>query len=199
MEFIKLSKKNVEEESKKLYQKIIKDYNYDLVIFIAKGSFYIGQNLAKLNNVPLLEIYASRKKNKIKELVKPILKYIPSNLSKKLRQLELKNNTKSISYEERYVNFDENLYQKFKNKKRILIVDDSIDTGDSVKQVKETLENYFRKSTIKVAVLNYMTKSTDFIKADYSLYKDTMLSGPWSNDSKEYHKMLQDYNDWKNK
>ena len=100
MEFIKLSKKNVEEESKKLYQKIIKDYNYDLVIFIAKGSFYIGQNLAKLNNVPLLEIYASRKKNKIKELVKPILKYIPSNLSKKLRQLELKNNTKSISYEE---------------------------------------------------------------------------------------------------
>ncbi len=192
MNYLELSIENVKEKSRNLYEII--DYDYDLVIFIAKGSYLIGKELSEFNNVPLLEIFATRKGGKLKKILKPLFKLIPKKILVALRWKEM-----TSSYHEknadRAVSFDENIFSKYKNKKKILLVDDSIDSGNSVILTKNALEKYFNNSQIKVAVFNVMSKSK--IMPDYYLYKDMMICGPWSNDSKDNKRHILEYEKWK--
>ena len=82
MNYTELSIENVKEKSRGLYEKIIEEYKYDLVIFIAKGSYLIGQELSNLGDAPLLEIYATRKGGNLKKVLKPIIhkKYVKCQL-----------------------------------------------------------------------------------------------------------------------
>ncbi|MCU5552577.1 phosphoribosyltransferase, partial [Bacillus cereus] len=89
MNCLELSIRNLEKESKKLATKIEKDFQPDVVIFIAKGSFLIGQTISEYLNLPLLEIQAVRKGNKLKEFIKPIIKIIPKSLKEYLRRKEI--------------------------------------------------------------------------------------------------------------
>lgn len=194
MDYLELSIKNVEEKSKELYEKIIKEYDYDLVIFIAKGSYLIGKELSELNNVPLLEIFATRKGSKLKKAVSPFLKLIPKKILIKLREKEM-NSTYHETNNDRTVSFDESTYSKFTDKKRILLVDDSIDSGNSIVLTKNEIKKFFSHAEVKVAVFNVMNKAT--IKPDFCVYENTMICGPWSNDSSEHRKCNELYFDWK--
>lgn len=196
MKYLELSIENVKENSKKLYKKIIKDYNYDLVIFIAKGSYSIGKELANLNSVDLLEIFAAREGGKLKKIIKPLFKVIPKKILIKIREKEMKSSFHEQK-SDRKVSFDKEIYSKYKNKKNILLVDDSIDSGNSILLTKKEIKDFFPKANIKVAVFNVMNKAT--LKPDYTLYKDMMICGPWSNDSKENKKHTRMYNEWRKK
>ena len=196
MELLELSRKKLTEENKKLYKKVIKDYNYDLVIFIARGSYLIGRDLADLNNTPLLEVYATRKGGKFKKLVSPILKIIPRGIKNILRKKEFNSNYHEKN-NERSISFNENIWSKYKDCKKIVLVDDSVDTGYSIKYAKETIEKFFTKATVKVAAINYFEKSKKIVDTDFYLYNEKMLLGPWSNDSKENKEYLNEYYEWK--
>lgn len=193
MNYVELSIKKVEEKCNELYQIIKKNYDYDLVIFIARGAYIIGKKLSDLNNTPLLEIHATRKGGKFKKMVKPLFKLIPKNILIKLRSKEMKS-----SYHEkknnRSVNFDKEKYSEYLNCKKILLVDDSIDSGNTINLSKKEIENFFENSEVRVAVFNVMKKSK--VSSDYFLYEDMMICGPWSNDSKENKLYLKQYNDW---
>lgn len=195
MEYVELSLKDVKEKSKDLYNTIKQDYfEYELVIFIAKGSYLIGYELAELNKVPLLEIYATRKGGKLKNLIKPILKIIPKNILIKLRKKEMNSNFHERN-NSREIIFNSNLFKEYKNCKNILLVDDSIDSGYSVLEAKKVLDKYFNKANIKVAVFNVMNKS--IIGSDYNLFTNMMINGPWSNDSKYNSEFIKKYIEWK--
>ena len=194
MDYLELSIKNVEEKSKELYEKIKSEYDYDLVIFIAKGSYLIGKELSELNNVPLLEIFATRKGSKLKKVVSPFLKLIPKKILIRLREKEM-NSTYHETNNDRTVSFDESIYSKYIDKKKILLVDDSIDSGNSIVLTKNEIKKFFKDAEIKVAVFNVMNKAT--IKPDFCVYEDTMICGPWSNDSMEHKSNIELYNNWK--
>lgn len=188
---------NVEEETKKLAQIIQKDNEkVDLVVFIARGAYQIGKVLSDELNCPLLEVFAKRKGNKIKNILKPLLKIIPSSMKKTLRNLEFNSNFHEKK-QDRIVSFDEKEWKKYIEASDILIVDDSIDTGNSMLQVKDTVQKFFIQSNIKIAALNYFKKSNKIIKTDYFIYEDTMLNGPWSNDSKYNKQFIKMYNTYK--
>lgn len=190
-----MSKESVQENSKELLKKIKKDgYEFDLVIFIAKGSYYIGATIASEDNVELLEISATRKTTILKNIIKPVLRLIPKKMRIFLRNKEMKS-TYHEKNEDRKVVFNTKIYEKYKQSKKIILIDDSIDSGNSIIEVKKALKNYFKGSVIKVAVFNTMKKSV--IKPDYYLYEDTMINGPWSNDSKYHKKFLKEYEEWK--
>lgn len=195
MKFLELSKEKLQEENKKLYNIVIKNYKYDLVIFIARGSYLVGYDLAKLNNANLLEIFANRNGGKLKKMLRPILTIIPRSIKEKLRKKEMNSNYHEKN-SDRKISFNEEIWKNYLDCKNILIVDDSIDTGFSVKSVKEVVINFFKDATVKVAVLNYFEKSQKIVKSDYSLYKETMILGPWSNDSKENRDYMKEYNKW---
>ena len=197
MEFIELSSKKLHELNKSFYDIIKKRYDFDCVIFVAKGSFLIGKDLSDIQYVPLIEIFAKRQGGKLKKIISPILKILPFKLKKILREREFKSNI----YEKnsnRNIDFDKNIWSKYLDKKHILIVDDSVDTGYTIKFVKETVERFFEKSEVKVAALNVFTKSEKIVKTDYFIYRDTMLKGPWSNDSNENSLFLKQYEKWHN-
>lgn len=195
MKYIELSLEDVREKSKELNEMILKEkFDYEVVIFIAKGSYPIASEISKLKGVPLLEISATRKGGKIKKILKPFIKIIPKKILISLRKKEMKS-TYHEKNNNRNIAFSDSKYIKYSKCKKILLVDDSIDSGYSIIEVKKVLEKYFNSSDIKVAVFNTMKKS--IIKPEFTLYEDTMICGPWSNDSKFYNTFLAEYKEWK--
>lgn len=98
---------------------------------------------------------------------------------------------------DRQIKFESNLWKKYQNCKKIIIVDDSVDTGHSASLVKNAVSEFFKGAEVKMASLNYFEKAEKVFTPDYYLYKNNMLKGPWSNDSKENGIFLQKYFDWK--
>ena len=190
--YLELSIENVKDKCRELNNKI--DFDYDLVIFIAKGSYIIGQELANISNVPLLEIFATRKGGKLKKVLKPFLKIIPRKVLISLRKKEM-NSTYHEKNNDRQVSFDKDIYSNYLNSKKVLLVDDSIDSGNSVLLTKKAIEDFFKNSEVRVAVFNVMSKSQ--VRPDYYLYEDMMICGPWSNDSRENSMHNKLYNKWK--
>ena len=196
MNYVELSSKDVENKTSELYNKILStDYKFDLVIFIAKGSYTIGKKLSELGNCPLLEIKATRKGNKLKKIISPFLKLITKKIKMYLRNKEVKSNVHEKNIE-RNVIYNVEKWSKYKECKNIILVDDSVDTGYSIKACNEEIERFFPNSNIKVAAFNYFEKSENIIKVDYSIYKEMMMNGPWSNDSKYHKDFLKEYDNW---
>ena len=195
MNYIELSKESLKKEVKKLYDKVKKNYEYDCVVFIAKGAFLIGKDLAYYQNVPLLEVFATRKGNKFKKILRPLLKAIPRKIKKTLREKEVTSSYHQ-DHSKRFVSFDEEIWKLYRNSKRILLVDDSVDTGNTIQSVYENIKEYFSNSEIKIACLNMFEKSKCKCKIDYYLYENSLINGPWSNDSKEYKNFYNEYQLW---
>lgn len=194
MNYLELSEKSTREESKKLAQKIENSFTPEIVIFVAKGAYYIGDEIAKYFNVPLIEVKAERQKGKLKKIIAPLLKIIPSSIKKVLREFEVKSNTHNKN-SERKVTFEEKDLKELLKYKRVLLVDDSIDTGNTIKQIVDYLKKY--ELEIKVAGINIFSMSEEVVKIDYYNYRDTLLNGPWSNDSKYYKRFIDDYKKYK--
>lgn len=195
MEYKELSLANVKEKTKELNNIIAEEnFKFDIVIFIAKGSYPIAKEIANLNNVPLLEIYATRKGGKIKKIMKPFMKFVPKKILISLRKKEMNSNYHEIN-NKRDVKFSIDKFKKYEECNKILLVDDSIDSGYSIIEVKKAIEKFFKNAEIKVAVFNTMNKSS--VKPEFTLYEDTMICGPWSNDSKYYNSFINEYREWK--
>lgn len=195
MELLELSKEKLRKENKKLFEIVKKDYEYDLVVFVARGSYLIGLDMAKYNNVGLLEIFAKRKGGRFKKIVSPFLKLIPTSVKSVLRKKEFNSNYHEKN-KDRSVYYDKEIWLKYKGCKRILLVDDSVDTGYSIKYAKEAIMSFFEDAEVKVAAINYFTKSKNVVDTNYNIYVDKMLLGPWSNDSKENKQYIEEYNKW---
>lgn len=196
MKSVELSLESSKEASQILAQKINEKYQYDLVIFIAKGSYTIGKELADYNNTKLIEIKATRKGNFLKEKLKKVLNVLPSQIKDTLRDIEINSNIHG-KISERKIIYDEKIWKQFIDCKKIILVDDSVDTGNSMKQCKEEVSRFFKCSEVKIAALNVFSKSEDIVKTDYYLYKNIILKGPWSNDSKENDEFVKMYKKYK--
>jgi len=111
-----------------------------------------------------------------------------------LRKLELKSDVHGEK-PERYIEFLDDISSlDLSNIKKLLIVDDSVDTGRSMLAVRELVKLKFPNCEIKTASLNVMSKSKGVIKIDYTVYEDKILRTPMSKDSKEYKIFIKLYN-----
>lgn len=195
MKYIELSIPELEVSSRDLAKKVALEFQPEIVVFIAKGSFLIGQEISSYFNVPLVECFAVRKGNKLKGLGSPILKILPLKIKRYLREQELKSGVHKKKTT-RHVYLTNGL-ELLKGIKRLLIIDDSVDSGITAKEVVTYFQNNLKDREIKFAALNYFLESKSVFEVNFSLYEDTMLSGPWSKDSKEYREFLKRYEYWK--
>lgn len=194
MKYIELSRKDIEEQCKDWAKEIQKSYQPDLIVYVAKAGYLIGREMKDVFNVPLVGISATREGNTLKEVIGPIISSMPNFVRNILISLELKSDTHSKNAE-RQIHFHEGLEKmKSSNIQSILVVDDSVDTGHSMKQVVDAIHSLFGDVEIKIAGLNVWDKSRSIIDSDFALYKNTVIKSPMSKDSKEYKDFMRIYN-----
>ena len=176
-------------------KEISKDYDPDLVIFVAKSGFLFAEPLTKYFNCSMVDVFASRIDNGKKDIIKKIIPLMPSFLlafllKKKVTQKDYsKKNERVIKSTERLDRINLNMYS------RILLVDDSVDTGWSMIQVIDFLKKR-GVSKLKIASYCVLGESRNRIKIDYCRYFDTIVITATSRYSKEYRTFLNSYENW---
>ena len=188
MNSIVLSLENLEKESLSLARKVEADFRPDLVVYIARGGYLIGDTIAGYFNVDNIGIHAEREGGKLKELISPVLRCLPQSVKLSLRKMELASGVHK-EYKERKIYWDNSdvCLRVLKNKKNILVVDDSVDSGYSMISVVQKIRRDVGEDIIiKTAAINCWSKSLSVIRTDFCIYEDTIIQTPMSKDSQEY-------------
>ena len=195
MNCIELSIEKLENECREWAYQIKKDFVPDIIVYVAKAGYLIARPMATVFQAPLVGIEAVRKGNGIKTILGPIMSMFPNCIRNLLISAELKTRVHNKNCE-RKVKFHKGKEKLNKGKiSRVLVLDDSVDTGHSMLKVVESIKAEFPVAEVRTAALNIWSKSENLIKTDYSLYKNIIIKTPMSKDSKEYAKFFQLYND----
>lgn len=194
MDFIDLSMTELYKICRKWCRDIQEEYSPHLVIYIARGGYIIGRAMEAGFRVPLLGIEARRSGRGVKEYCFPLLALLPRRICNSLRKKEIHSGVHKTR-QTRHIEFHQEINHIHQPEaiKKILVVDDSIDTGHSMKQVVDFVRQHFTKAEIRIFVLNEMTGQEPIIKADYTLFRNTIMRTPMSSDSREYYKFLKLY------
>lgn len=190
MNCVELSIESLKSKAEELGKNISDDYDPDVIIFIAKGGYPVAKPIQEMFNAELVGIEAVRSGNKLKELLVPVLKRLPDKIKNILRKAELKSGIHNMKTE-RNVRFhkkpDNSIQHKF------LVVDDSVDTGYTMKAVCDEIRKNYPSAEVRYAALNVWDKSKEVIETDYTIYSNTIIKTPMSKDSKEYTVFLNMY------
>ena len=190
MEFLTLSSEALSEASRRLADAVQEDFSPDVVAFIADAGYPIAKVISDAFGVPLIGVVAKRKGNLLKETISPLLLLLPDGLKNYLRRAEMSSGIHAKS-KERGVGFLQDA--KTFSPKRLLLVDDSVDTGHSVLAIKKMMTEHFPSAEIRVAALNVWKQSIKTVHTDYTVYEDTVLTTPMSKDSPEHKQFLKEY------
>lgn len=186
----------VNEDCFKWAEEISENYQPDIIIFLAKSGFLFARPLAEYFKCDMADILVSRPSNRGKDRIR---KYIP-RLPKQILYFALKskfaygyhdkNSEREIKITKRFADIDFSQYQK------ILLVDDSIDTGWSMCKAVELLQKRAAHCEIKIAGYCMIAMSQMRVKTDFVRYKDTIVVTATSRYSSEYPKFVQEYENW---
>ena len=83
--------------------------------------------------------------------------------------------------------------------KRILLVDDSVDTGWTILKVKEEITKLNPEAQIKVAGYCVLDESEDLLKTDFYKYRNMIVITATSRYSSEYKDFVAGFEKWKGK
>lgn len=168
----------------------------ELVVYVAKGAYLIGRTIAEYFEIPLLEVEAVRTGNRLKDIVRPVLALLPSRFKVWLRRKEMNTGVHTRNSERHTVINDTHmlLAQNFRS---ILLVDDSVDTGNTIQAVIKILQEAFPQAQIQTAAFFVFESSKTLVHIDYNLYGDTIFSAPWSSDSLYHKDFMREYEEMK--
>ena len=162
-------------------------YHPDHIIYIERAGALPGFEMALFFRCSITGLSAKRSGTSFKSQVKLILRFLPRFVTHFLRRLEIgssihdANKTRVISC---------SVPLPARNKK-ILLVDDAIDTGHSLDAVLSYLqERGFERKNIKIAVLT-TTGADPVVPADFTLLDQVICAFPWSYDSREHKQTLK--------
>ena len=195
MEFIEYSLESLRDESICLAEMVEGDgYRPDCVAYLARGGWVIGEAVAGHFGAPLIELSAHRSGDAAKERGASLLARLPKVAKKTLREWEIRRrlSTDSGEAQRKSVRLTER-YQVPSSAERVLLVDDSADTGASISAAMEQIERLFPGSDVRVAVINSFAPARDAVRLDWSLHIDCLLCTPMSKDSRDYLRVCREY------
>lgn len=180
-----LHKSDFEKECQNLFSKI--DIQPDVVVGVLNGGGFVleefKKNASDKTEFTTVKLQRDSTKGiKKKNFLQKFLKATPSTLLDGLRRMEHRQN---LNRKLKEIKSDLEIKIKSKAEKinTILILDDALDSGVTMKSVIESLQKQFPKSEIKTAVISW-TNSKSIIAPDYYIFKNTLVRFPWSLDYK---------------
>ncbi len=188
---------DIEEDTRQWAKEIEMTYKPDLIIFIAKSGFLFAKPLADFFCCDMVDIQVSRLSNKRMDILKKLIPAIPNGFLafylkyKVSRKNYMDNNTRDVITNPRFDNCDFNKYE------RIMIVDDSVDTGWSLLKVTNLLDEKGQKSKYKVASYCVLEMALKNVSVDYYRYIDKIVITATSRYSREYQDFVDAYEKWK--
>ncbi|MEW6701519.1 MAG: phosphoribosyltransferase, partial [Bacteroidota bacterium] len=194
---LKIKLSDIDSLAKRLTDKILQDqYVPDAIIYVEKAGFLLAEAIARnLQCYTLIRCEARRPLSSMKKKSSLIIAHMPDWLILLLRKMEV-NFKLYKSSNERYVK----VHGKIVPLKKYLIVDDSLDTGYSLKEVIKKLTDIGLKAkNYRIAVINILSeeKLNPVVLPDYYLYKNIHIQYPWSSDSVDYESYLRIYTELK--
>lgn len=174
---------------------IFADYDPDVIIGVLNGGGYVGRQIVQVSpkETTYVEVKIQRDGTTKKEkgLIHRILQSLPYSVLNILRILESivleykskKNNTKrkgTIKLPDNVVSFLSDV-----DHKKVLLVDDAIDSGATLLLIKQYLMSKFENIDVKIAVITITTKQPLVVADYYRYYNRTLIRFPWSNDIKK--------------
>lgn len=161
----------------------------DLVIGIATGGLWVLEQ-QDFDSAEKFEVSLKRDSSHRKESlgISRILKLLPYFLLNWMRVIEFRimqysDSEEIIDEKVKWLSsiLEDNITRTFNS---VLIVDDAVDSGVTLKTVYEAVGNFFGGDCdIKTASV-VVTRKKPIIYPDYFLYNDCLLRFPWSNDYK---------------
>lgn len=160
----------------------------DHIFYIERAGRIIGHKMAKKLSCSCTGICEKKAKIKKRDKFTKFFQRFPLPILKLLKILE-----RNIFFHRGKENADltfveANVYSP----RTVLIVDDAIDTGKSMKNSYEFIKRKVHPEKIIIAVLT-TTFNNPKINAHYSYFMDTICTFPWSVDSKEYNEYQKIY------
>lgn len=198
MHYQTLSMQDVKEKCYEFAEFVAKEFQPELIIFIAKGGFLIGNVFADFFQVPLAEVSTERRGGNLKKYLVPLFRVLPKKTRFWMIDLEMNLGIHRVSHERKVQTSKqlENYAKRSEKYTKILIVDDSIDTGNTVCSVKQVVQKMFPDAEVKTAGISMIRFSEKLLKTDFFLYKDTIINTGTSKDSKEYENFITEYSRW---
>ncbi len=190
------SKYEVEQDSKKWAKRIGKEYKPDLIVFIAKSGFLFAKPMAEVFGCKMVDIRVSRPGNDGKDKIRKLVPKMPQWLlfallkSKAAYGYQESNSEREVETGERFDQLDWSKYH------RILIVDDSTDTGFSLLAAKEAVSKMAPESEVRTASYCVIDISSKRVGVDYGRYRNTIVVTATSRYSKEYALFLESLGLW---
>lgn len=192
MKYTTLSFAELEKLCTREARRIKAEEKIDLIIFVAKAGLPIALYMSRIFDCRIMPIYAERKGGWLNIIKKCFFmlggRFIPESIKDRLRCLEMESGFHKRN-SERHITFDINMTDGEKNTyRKILVVDDSVDTGATLYQVLEKVKQIFPNSEIYSYGLNIWGESS--IKPDFFTIEDRIIRTPASKDSEEYGDFL---------
>ena len=190
------NKEDVEKDCKKWAKRIGIEYQPDLIVFIAKSGFLFAKPMAEYFGCGMVDISVRRPGNSGKDTIRKLVPKIPQKVlfallkSKANYGYQEENSEREVKTGDRFDKLDWTRYRK------ILIVDDSTDTGYSLLAAKEAVQNVAKDSEVRTASYCVIDISSKRVSVDYSRYRNTIVVSATSRYSKEYDVFLQSLENW---
>lgn len=196
MKVVTLLDKAFDETCRDLAKQVDSSYKPDLIIGVLTGGGAVGQRVykhfASLGDVLYAEISIERATTGIKRRfgLKKILRLLPEGLLNVLRVvevllLELKATVVTPKRAGEIVlsaAVDKELSQ---GNKKVLVVDDCVDTGATLLKVSDFLKEKFPSSNqVKFAVVTKAHRKV-LLEVDFFLFNRVLIRFPWSMDNKK--------------
>lgn len=197
VDVISKSMHEVQEDCKAWAKEISNSYWPDVIIFIAKSGYLFAEPMAKIFNVPMADILVMRPGNTKKDMIKKLVPRIPKPIlymslkSKFMYGYNDKNNEREVRITERLRAVD------FSKVNRILIIDDSVDTGWSILQAEEVIKELAPNAEVKVAGYCVIDMSEGRVHVDFYRYRNEIVITATSRYSNENQIFLDSYERWK--
>ena len=185
MKVVTLNREEFERATQRLFLEIMATELWpELIVGIAHGGEEVVNSLSQyFPDARVCIVKCRRPVSRNKKLLSPILRYLPSRINILLRQIEARINTiRPDDKRELEKGIDDSLTTLY-DMPKVLIVDDAVDSGQTLKTVVNEVIRVWPKARIWTAALTVTTEHPT-IRPNIVLYKEpTLIRFPWSADT----------------